>query len=69
MPLFDYKCKLCNSKTEYLLKNSDEIPYICENCGAVLSLVKEISRSTFALKGSGWYKDLYGNKSETSSSN
>lgn len=39
---------------------SDEPVTKCEECGG--SVEKLISQSSFALKGSGWYKTDYANK-------
>lgn len=57
MPIYEYKCKACGNEFEYQQRMSDAPKSECEQCGG--SLEKLISRSSFALKGAGWYKDLY----------
>lgn len=62
MPLYSYECSVCNKQNDVLQRLGDLPPEACEECGAVGSLNKIISSTTFQLKGDGWYKDLYGNK-------
>jgi putative FmdB family regulatory protein len=57
MPIYEYKCKACGNEFEYQQRMSDPPKAECEQCGG--GLEKQISRSSFALKGGGWYKDLY----------
>lgn len=57
MPIYEYKCKACGNEFEYRQRISDPPMSECESCGG--GLEKLISRSSFLLKGSGWYKDLY----------
>jgi putative FmdB family regulatory protein len=57
MPTYEYKCKACGNEFEYQQRMSDPPKSVCEQCGGALE--KLISRSSFLLKGSGWYKDLY----------
>jgi putative FmdB family regulatory protein len=57
MPTYEYKCKACGNEFEYQQRISDPPKSECERCGGTLE--KLISRSSFLLKGSGWYKDLY----------
>ena len=72
MPIYEYKCKACGNEFEYQQRMSDPPKTDCEQCGG--GLEKLISRSSFALKGGGWYKDLYsspkpkGGSSESASS-
>jgi putative FmdB family regulatory protein len=58
MPIYEYECKQCHREFEYQQKMSDPEKTVCEACGGELSRI--ISRTAFQLKGSGWYKDLYG---------
>ena len=58
MPIYEYKCKACNREFEYQQRMSDPDKTECEACGAS-ALERLISRTAFALKGGGWYKDLY----------
>ena len=64
MPLYEYVCKNCNHEFEVLQSFSDDPIKVCESCGKE-EVVKKISRTTFSLKGGGWYKDHYGLKSSS----
>jgi putative FmdB family regulatory protein len=55
MPLYEFSCKQCGSISEHLMSISSENPSSCEKCQGG-PLVKLLSRSNFALKGSGWYE-------------
>lgn len=57
MPIYEYHCKSCNKHFECMQKISEPPIAPCPGCGDTADRV--ISRSTFALKGSGWYKDGY----------
>ncbi len=59
MPLYEYRCKKCEHLEEVLQKASDPAPAVCPECGAKKSMAKEVSLTSFQLKGGGWYKDLY----------
>ena len=67
MPIYEYKCEACGVQFERLQKISDDPVKICAECGAE-SVKKLVSQSGFVLKGGGWYKDHYGLKSESGSS-
>ena len=67
MPLYEYICKECGHEFDVLQSFSDEPIRICEKCGAE-KVAKKISIPSFALKGSGWYKDHYGLKTSASGS-
>lgn len=60
MPLYEYRCKACAHLEEVLQKVSDPAPALCPACGGAETLEKEVSLTSFQLKGGGWYKDLYG---------
>jgi putative FmdB family regulatory protein len=57
MPIYEYRCQQCQKVFEYSHRMSDPSKTTCEECGGALERL--ISRTAFALKGSGWYKDLY----------
>lgn len=57
MPVYEYECKACGRDFEYQQRMTDPEKTTCESCGGALERL--ISRTTFALKGAGWYKDLY----------
>ena len=59
MPIYEYECTECGNVIEVLQKvNSRRAPGRCEECSG--KLVKKISRTSFQLKGGGWYADGYG---------
>jgi putative FmdB family regulatory protein len=59
MPIYEYACAQCGKVTDVLQKVSDPAPATCVNCSAQGTLSKVVSRSSFVLKGGGWYSDLY----------
>ena len=34
MPIFEYRCKKCGHKTEFLEKSGGKGKYVCEKCGS-----------------------------------
>ena len=67
MPIYEYGCKSCGHQFEEIQKVSDAPLSVCPKCGDE-GLKKLISAPSFHLKGGGWYKDHYGLKSDSSSS-
>jgi putative FmdB family regulatory protein len=65
MPIYEYGCRGCGHTFERLQKVSDAPIEDCPECEAVGEVKKLISRSSFVLKGGGWYKDHYGLKSDS----
>jgi len=66
MPIYEYECSHCGRITEAVQKFSDPPLTECRHCqGGKVS--KIISRSTFHLKGSGWYVTDYSGKSQNAS--
>jgi len=63
MALYEFICKKCNNKFEEIRKFSDESPIVCPFCNSK-RVKKIISKSSFILKGNGWYKDGYGKKKD-----
>ena len=59
MPLYSYRCDVCHTTTEILAKMSDPPPEICATCGAEGAMRKVLARTSFKLKGSGWYSQGY----------
>ena len=59
MPIYEYRCASCGADLEVIQKFSDPPLVDCPSCGAP-KLEKQLSQSSFALKGSGWYADGYG---------
>src|SRR4030095_11742030 len=61
MPVYEYLCKGCGHEFEREQRISDAPIKKCPSCGA-LEARRQISRTSFVLKGGGWYSDLYGSK-------
>jgi len=59
MPIYEYRCQTCGEVVEKLQKFSDDPLRTC-GCGG--NLEKLVSRSSFQLKGSGWYVTDYKTK-------
>lgn len=66
MPLYEYQCQECGTRTEELQRFSDPPLTICKSCGGPLT--KLLSAPAFHLKGSGWYATDYGGKKGESDS-
>ena len=56
MPIYEYYCKVCESKFEVIQKISEQPIKKCEKCKKVGKVVKLLSAPGFRLKGSGWYE-------------
>ena len=57
MPVYEYECEGCRKILEIQQRMADRPLEVCPECGGVVR--KLISRSSFQLKGSGWYNDGY----------
>ena len=65
MPIYEYKCDLCNGMWEEIQKFSDDPLTVCKSCekeGGVHKLLP--GKMTFILHGEGWYKDGYSSKKD-----
>jgi len=60
MPLYEYECSKCGKVIEAIQKFSDDPLIKCEECSGRLK--KLVSKSSFALKGKGWYATDYKDK-------
>lgn len=60
MPIYEYGCQRCGKFTDVMQKLNDPAPARCDSCGAEGAMQRVISRTSFVLKGGGWYSDLYG---------
>ena len=61
MPIYEYKCKKCGKVFEILVKNGEDEPKKCSECGGELQ--KLLSTGTgLVFKGSWFYVTDYGNK-------
>ena len=58
MPVYEYACAACGLEFEEWQKISDKPIQTCPKCKA-RKVERLISRTSFQLKGGGWYKDLY----------
>ena len=54
MPIYAYRCNLCNFSKDILQKLSDKHLVICPECGES-SFARQLTAAGFVLKGSGWY--------------
>jgi len=68
VPLYEYKCNVCEQVSEILHKISDPTPEECPACGKSGDLIKILSPSAFHLKGGGWYADAYSSSKPKDSS-
>lgn len=64
MPLYEYRaiepddgCDRCSSAYEVLQRIKDDELSECDACGRPVERL--LSRSSFQLKGGGWYADSY----------
>ena len=65
MPLYEYECSKCSHSWELIQRMSDAPPKTCPECRS-RKVGKLMSRTSFVLKGSGWYADGYSGKSNES---
>jgi putative FmdB family regulatory protein len=65
MPIYEYLCKSCGYEFEEVQKFSDPSLEECPNCGKNKA-ERQVSMSSFHLKGGGWYKDGYSNNNSDS---
>lgn len=67
MPTYEYACKKCECTFETEQSIKEDALTECPKCHTH-SLERLISGGTgFALKGGGWYKDLYSSQKPSSS--
>ncbi|HTF32132.1 MAG TPA: zinc ribbon domain-containing protein [Myxococcota bacterium] len=67
MPTYEYQCEKCGHEFEREQRITDDPIKTCPKCKAPKAK-RLISATSFVLKGSGWYSDLYsssGAKKET----
>jgi putative FmdB family regulatory protein len=58
MPIYEFTCASCGKLSEAIQHLGDRPP-ICPSCGSK-RMKRAVSRTSFQLKGGGWYADLYG---------
>ncbi len=66
MPIYEYACKKCEHEFEVSQRITDDPVRTCPVCRS-RKVKRLISQTSFVLKGSGWYSDLY-SSSKTDSS-
>ena len=60
MPIYEYLCTSCGYEFEEVQKFTDPSLDECPDCGNNKA-ERQVSMSSFHLKGGGWYKDGYSN--------
>jgi putative FmdB family regulatory protein len=63
MPIYEYKCDRCGEEFELFRNMTDKGTPSCKFCDGPVR--KLISRSSFHLKGTGWYVTDYAGKKST----
>lgn len=58
MPIYEYACEKCESQFEVEQRITDDPIKSCPRCKS-RKVKRLISRTSFVLKGGGWYSDLY----------
>lgn len=58
MPVYEYACAACGHEFEEWQKITDEPVKTCPKCKK-RKVERLISKTSFQLKGGGWYSDLY----------
>ena len=66
MPVYEYRCDVCNIQFDLRQKFSDPPADRCPECGGTVR--KLVSAVSFSLKGAGWFGDGYGTKEESTKS-
>jgi putative FmdB family regulatory protein len=60
VPLYEYQCKSCHTKTERIQKFSDPPLTVCPHCGGEMEQL--LSAPAVQFKGAGWYVTDYARK-------
>jgi putative FmdB family regulatory protein len=61
MPTYEYECRACGHEFEREQRISEDAIKTCPRCKKDEAR-RLISRTSFVLKGGGWYSDLYSSK-------
>ncbi|HYM83264.1 MAG TPA: zinc ribbon domain-containing protein [Candidatus Dormibacteraeota bacterium] len=56
MPIYDYRCDVCDHRVEVVHGLHGHGPRVCPSCGAEGAMRKLLSAPTIVFKGSGWAK-------------
>ena len=65
MPIYEYECTSCCKVIEVIQRMTEDPLTNCPDCSG--PVYKLVSRSSFQLKGGGWYADGYSSKSSNGS--
>jgi putative FmdB family regulatory protein len=65
MPVYEYQCAACGHEFEREQRISEDPIKKCPSCGKQ-KVKRLISRTSFVLKGGGWYGDLYASQKPAS---
>lgn len=57
MPIYEYHCPKCDKTLEIMQKFSDPPINTCTQCGE--QVTRLVSKTSFQLKGTGWYATDY----------
>jgi putative FmdB family regulatory protein len=67
MPVYEYLCDKCEREFEVEQRITDDPVRSCPHCRS-RKVRRLISQTSFVLKGSGWYSDLYSSSKSKSDS-
>ncbi|MCH2171278.1 zinc ribbon domain-containing protein [Myxococcota bacterium] len=67
MPVYEYACGKCESEFEVEQRITEDPLKTCPKCRS-RKVKRLISRTSFVLKGGGWYADAYSSSSESQKS-
>ena len=65
MPIYEYECTSCCKIIEVIQRMTEDPLTNCPDCAGPVN--KLVSKSSFQLKGGGWYADGYSSKSSNGS--
>jgi putative FmdB family regulatory protein len=63
MPIYEYACERCDDEFEVEQRITDAPLERCPSCRSP-KVKRLISQTSFVLKGSGWYSDLYSSRKD-----
>jgi len=67
MPIYEYRCNSCGREFELWRRITDESLPSCVGCQSA-DVHRQVSMSSFQLKGSGWYVTDYAGKKTNATS-